>query len=85
MRSRELVLLEFAQLLNLLCSFRDRSPCEFSAVHKAFDAVVTDAEQLGVPRAELCDFMFSNWLTQRQSETRARSVAEAVFSKLNPT
>jgi hypothetical protein len=82
MRSRELVLLEFTQLLNLLCSFRERSPCEFSSVSKAFDAVITDAERVGVPRSELCDYMFSNWLIKRESETRAKSVAESVFSKL---
>lgn len=81
MRTRELILLEFTQLLNLLCTFRDRSPCEFSSVSKAFDSLVTDAEQAGVHRKELCDFVYSSWLNKRPTD-KARSVAESVFSKL---
>ena len=82
MRTRELILLEFTQLLNLLCTFRDRSPCEITSVAKAFDSLITDAEQVGVPRKELCDYVYSKWLAQRGSEAKARSVADSVFSRL---
>ena len=82
MRSRELVLLEFTQLLNLFCSYRDASARDLSMFSKVLDSLVTDAEQVGVLRQDLCEFMLSNWLIKRNTEARARSIAEKLRHRL---
>ncbi len=80
MQSRELVLLQFTQLLNLFYSYRETSPRDLTTFSKALDSLVTDAEQVGVRRQDLCDFMFSTWLMKRKTEAKARIVAERLKS-----
>ena len=80
MRSREVILLEFTQLLNLFCSYRETSPRDLSMLSKVLESLIQDAEQVGVLRHDLCEFMFGTWLIKRNTEAKARTIAE----KLRP-
>lgn len=80
MRSREVVLLEFAQLLNLFCSYREASATDILKFSNVVDSLVRDAEKVGLLRKDLGEFMFGTWLIKRNKEAKARTIAE----KLRP-
>ena len=76
MQGREIVLLQFTQLLNLFYSYREATPRDLSMFSKALDSLVTDAEQVGLFRKDLYDFMLGTWLIKRQAEAKAKIVTE---------
>ena len=73
MRSRESILLEFSQCLNLFVA-NDQQPKFQNNVlfSKAISGVIVDAEKAGVRRQELSEFAAQTWLPKRNGNTERR-------------
>ncbi len=86
MRTRESILLEFNQCLNLLFANTRSAACQDDAfLSKALLSCVHDAERTGIKRQELRDYAANQWLPQRVGEPELRKSVIGFVHNVLPT